>query len=95
MKPDWLQPLPLVAILRGLTPTEAPAIGAALYDAGFRILEVPLNSPQPLDGIAALGVFPDDCAGVLLMHDLVVPGAHQRPAHLRHWSTAPAQADPD
>ncbi|KAF1713838.1 2-dehydro-3-deoxy-6-phosphogalactonate aldolase [Pseudoxanthomonas sangjuensis] len=54
MKPDWLQPLPLVAILRGLTPTEAPAIGAALYDAGFRILEVPLNSPQPLDGIAAL-----------------------------------------
>ena len=49
-----LQQLPLVAILRGLTPREAPAIGQALTDAGFVLLEVPLNSPQPLDSIAAL-----------------------------------------
>lgn len=54
MSPAWMQPLPLVAILRGLTPQEAPAIGAALVDAGFRILEVPLNSPQPLASIALL-----------------------------------------
>lgn len=54
MSDTWLQPLPLVAILRGLTPVEAPAIGAALFDAGFRILEVPLNSPQPLESIARL-----------------------------------------
>jgi len=54
MSDAWLQPLPLVAILRGLTPAEAPAIGAALFDAGFRILEVPLNSPQPLESIARL-----------------------------------------
>ena len=46
--------LPLVAILRGLTPAEAPAIGQALADAGFGVLEVPLNSPQPLKSIAAL-----------------------------------------
>ncbi len=46
--------LPLVAILRGLTPAEAPAIGAVLVEAGFRLLEVPLNSPRPLDSIAEL-----------------------------------------
>lgn len=54
MSTAWLQPLPLVAILRGLTPREAPAIGAALFDAGFRVLEVPLNSPQPLESIRIL-----------------------------------------
>ncbi len=49
-----LQQLPLVAILRGLTPAEAPATGQALTQAGFLLLEVPLNSPQPLESIAAL-----------------------------------------
>ena len=49
----YLDPLPLIAILRGLTPAEAPAIGDALFDAGFRVLEVPLNSPDPLASIAA------------------------------------------
>lgn len=51
---SWLEPLPLVAILRGLTPDEAVAIGGAVIDAGFRILEVPLNSPEPLRSIALL-----------------------------------------
>src|SRR6185436_7533717 len=45
---------PLVAILRGLQPLEAVEIGQALIDAGFRILEVPMNSPQPLNSIALL-----------------------------------------
>ena len=45
---------PLVAILRGLTPDEAPAIGDALVDAGFTLIEVPLNSPDPLRSIAIL-----------------------------------------
>ena len=45
---------PLVAILRGLTPDEAPSIGDALADAGFALIEVPLNSPDPLASIAAL-----------------------------------------
>lgn len=48
------QALPLLAILRGLTPAQAPAIGEALADAGFGLLEVPLNSPQPLQSIGAL-----------------------------------------
>ena len=47
-------PLPLVAILRGLTPQAAPAIGAALFDAGFRLLEVPLNRPGAIEAIAIL-----------------------------------------
>jgi 2-dehydro-3-deoxyphosphogalactonate aldolase len=46
--------LPLVAILRGLRPQEAEAMGAVLYEAGFRMIEVPLNSPQPLESIALL-----------------------------------------
>jgi len=46
--------LPLVAILRGLTPADAPSIGAALDTAGFSLIEVPLNSPQPLASIATL-----------------------------------------
>jgi len=46
--------LPLVAILRGLTPADAPSIGAALDSAGFSLIEVPLNSPQPLASIATL-----------------------------------------
>ena len=46
--------LPLVAILRGLRPEEAPAIGRALVDAGFSLVEVPLNSPRPFESIAAL-----------------------------------------
>jgi 2-dehydro-3-deoxyphosphogalactonate aldolase len=46
--------LPLIAILRGLTPAEAPAIGQALVDSGFALIEVPLNSPEPLHSIATL-----------------------------------------
>jgi 2-dehydro-3-deoxyphosphogalactonate aldolase len=45
---------PLVAILRGVTPNEVVAVGAALFDAGFRLIEVPLNSPDPFDSIARL-----------------------------------------
>jgi len=46
--------LPLVAILRGLTPADASSVGAALDTAGFSLIEVPLNSPQPLASIATL-----------------------------------------
>lgn len=45
---------PVVAILRGLTPQDAPAIGKALIDAGIRLVEVPLNSPDPFASIATL-----------------------------------------
>lgn len=59
-----MRALPLVAILRGLKPEEAPAIGDVLVDAGFRLIEVPLNSPRPLDSIATLRKrFPDTVVG--------------------------------
>jgi len=45
---------PLVAIIRGVKPDEAEAIGAAIYEAGIRIIEVPLNSPNPLESIRRL-----------------------------------------
>ncbi|MGC1550651.1 MAG: 2-dehydro-3-deoxy-6-phosphogalactonate aldolase [Rhodanobacter sp.] len=54
MLSPWLDPLPLVAILRGIHPDEAVAIGNALAEAGFRVLEVPLNSPQPMESIRRL-----------------------------------------
>ena len=56
--------LPLVAILRGLQPTEALAVGQALVDAGWHLIEVPLNSPQPLQSIASLRqAFPQALVG--------------------------------
>lgn len=45
---------PLVAIIRGVEPEECEDIGAALIEAGIRIIEVPLNSPRPFDSIARL-----------------------------------------
>ena len=64
---------PLVAIIRGVTPDEAEAIGGALIEAGIRIIEVPLNSPEPLDSIGRLArAFGDDAligAGTVLRVD--------------------------
>ena len=51
---SYLDPLPLVAVLRGITPEEVPSVGGALADAGFRVLEVPPNSPRPFESIALL-----------------------------------------
>ena len=66
----YLSAMPLIAILRGIKPAEAVDIGNALYRQGFRCIEVPLNSPSPLDSIAALrGALPQDClvgAGTVL-----------------------------
>jgi 2-dehydro-3-deoxyphosphogalactonate aldolase len=45
---------PLVAIIRGVTPGEVEAIGDAIYEAGIRVIEVPLNSPDPFESIRRL-----------------------------------------
>jgi 2-dehydro-3-deoxyphosphogalactonate aldolase len=56
--------LPLVAILRGLKPEEALGVGQAIVNAGFHILEVPLNSPDPLRSIQILAkAFPNALVG--------------------------------
>ncbi|CAN7173957.1 2-dehydro-3-deoxy-6-phosphogalactonate aldolase [Polaromonas sp. LjRoot131] len=59
-----LTTLPLVAILRGLTPAEALPVGQALVSTGWTLIEIPLNSPQPLDSIAAMaGAYPEALIG--------------------------------
>lgn len=60
----WLDPLPLIAILRGVRPEEILPIAAALVAEGFRIIEVPLNSPDPVESIRRLSAaFPDVLTG--------------------------------
>jgi 2-dehydro-3-deoxyphosphogalactonate aldolase len=50
----YLDECPLVAIIRGVRPDEAEAIGDAIYEGGIRIIEVPMNSPDPLKSIERL-----------------------------------------
>ncbi|SDN29845.1 2-dehydro-3-deoxy-6-phosphogalactonate aldolase [Polaromonas sp. JS666] len=59
-----LATLPLVAILRGLTPAEALPVGQALVSTGWTLIEIPLNSPQPLESIAAMAsAYPEALIG--------------------------------
>ncbi len=48
---SYLEEMPLIAILRGITSAEATDVAGVLYQAGFRIVEVPLNSPDPIRSI--------------------------------------------
>jgi len=72
---DFLKDLPLIAILRGLKPENAEAVGYALLEAGFRIIEVPMNSPDPFRSIEILArTMPEEVlvgAGTVLEPDLV------------------------
>ena len=61
-----MKKLPLIAILRGILPNEVLGVAEILYDAGFRILEVPLNSPDALESISRL---------VNVYHDRMLIGA--------------------
>ena len=73
--------LPLVAILRGLRPDEAPGILAALLGGGFTLIEIPLNSPDPLASIAAMRkLAPPDV--------LVGAGTVLSPAHVERVAEA-------
>ncbi|SFC49498.1 2-keto-3-deoxy-phosphogalactonate aldolase [Polaromonas sp. OV174] len=59
-----LKTIPLVAILRGLQPAEALPVGQALVATGWSLIEIPLNSPQPLESIAAMAkAFPQALIG--------------------------------
>lgn len=51
---DALEVCGIVAILRGVTPDEVVAVSQTLYDAGIRVVEVPLNSPEPFISIEKL-----------------------------------------
>ena len=90
----YLEPLPLIAVLRGITPEEIPAVGEALVARGFRILEVPLNSPRPFASIRALADrFGEQClvgAGTVLSVDEVtqVNAAGGRLVVMPHGETA-------
>jgi 2-dehydro-3-deoxyphosphogalactonate aldolase len=70
MLKEALKQCGLIAILRGIRPDEVEGVGLALYDAGFRIIEVPLNSPEPFESIRVLrNVLPANCmvgAGTVL-----------------------------
>jgi len=77
----YLDRLPLIAILRGVTPDEVVAIGEALATAGFAIIEVPLNSPAPLESIRRLhDTFGDDI--------LIGAGTVMTPAQVRDVAEA-------
>lgn len=55
---NWQQAFgacPFVAILRGITPDEVVPMADALLEAGFRLIEVPLNSPDPLTSLQQIG----------------------------------------
>lgn len=92
-----LQQCGLIAILRGIRPEEAAAIGRVLYDAGFRLIEVPLNSPEPLRSIRALRhalpadalvgagtvVRPESCAEVAAAGGQIVVMPHSDAAVIR------------
>jgi 2-dehydro-3-deoxyphosphogalactonate aldolase len=56
--------LPLIAILRGIAPSEAIDVGLVLVETGFRIIEVPLNSPEPIESIRRLATALGDRATV-------------------------------
>lgn len=82
---NYLSRLPFVAILRGIHAHECPAISSVLYEAGFRCIEIPLNSPNAIQSIALLVQhLPGDClvgAGTVMSPD-EVNAVHQTGARL-------------
>ena len=66
--------VPIIAILRGVTPDEVEAVAEALISAGVRVIEVPMNSPDPLESIRRLARFADRVvhgAGTVLSAEVV------------------------
>jgi len=77
----WLERCGLIAILRGVKPDEVEAIAAALEAADIAIVEVPLNSPQPLESIARL-------AGAFGSRLLIGAGTVMTPLQVRQIAAA-------
>jgi 2-dehydro-3-deoxyphosphogalactonate aldolase len=77
---EILRDRPLIAILRGITPDEVAETAEAICDAGFKCLEVPLNSPSPLESIRrirdTLGARAMIGAGTVLTAEAVAAAAH-------------------
>jgi 2-dehydro-3-deoxyphosphogalactonate aldolase len=105
---DWLARCPLVAILRGVKPDEAEAIGEALLAEGIAIIEVPLNSPDPFDSIGRLArrcggralvgagtvLDPADCARIAAAGGRLVVTPHADPEVVRAAKAAGMLAVP-
>ena len=105
---QYLDVCPLVGIIRGVTPDEAEAVGAAIFDAGIRIIEVPLNSPDPLDSIRRLATAfgdraligagtvldPDQVAGVKAAGGRLIISPNTNPAVIRATVAAGLIASP-
>ena len=104
----WLARCPLVAILRGVRPEEVEAIGDVLLDAGFAIIEVPLNSPDPIESIRRLAarcgdralvgagtvLDPADCARIAAAGGRLVVTPHADPEVVRAAKAAGLLAVP-
>ena len=92
---------PLIAILRGIQPKDVIAVGGALYEAGFRIIEIPLNSPRPLQSIQSLAeafgdraligagtvMSPDDVDRIATAGGRLVVMPHSNPEIIRQTKT--------
>lgn len=105
---EWLARCPLVAILRGVRPEEVEAVGEALVGVGITIIEVPLNSPEPLESIrrlsARLGdtalvgagtvLDPADCARIAAAGGRLVVTPHADPEVVRAAKAAAMIAVP-
>lgn len=104
----WLARCPLVAILRGVRPDEVEGIGDALLEAGFAIIEVPLNSPDPIESIRRLAarcgdralvgagtvLDPADCARIAAAGGRLVVTPHADPEVVRAAKAAGMLAVP-
>jgi 2-dehydro-3-deoxyphosphogalactonate aldolase len=104
----WLARCPLVAILRGVRPEEVEGIGDVLLDAGFAIIEVPLNSPDPIESIRRLAarcgaralvgagtvLDPADCARIAAAGGRLVVTPHADPDVVRAAKAAGMLAVP-
>jgi 2-dehydro-3-deoxyphosphogalactonate aldolase len=104
----WLARCPLVAILRGVRPEEVEGIGDVLLDAGFAIIEVPLNSPDPIESIRRIAarcgdralvgagtvLDPADCARIAAAGGRLVVTPHADPDVVRAAKAAGMLAVP-